>query len=157
MFCSRAPSSLRRKLTTDRLRWQSPLCQSFSLLSKWSSTFTALVILALCLMRILARMHGFRRDVARYHLSLAHHSASCLVAEGLQVRSQLPASTVARVYVNVGGEITTAASTGIASTYVARVHLLQVDPLSDHLQVRKESCGVGWERAMYSTSTRRSC
>ena len=36
-----------------------------------------------------------------------------------------------RIYVNMGGEITTAAPTGIAGTNVARVQLLQADPVSE--------------------------
>ena len=42
------------------------------------------------------------------------------------------------MYVNMGGEITTAAPTGIAGPNVARVQLLQADPVSEPFSSKLE-------------------
>merc|ERR1711916_205586 len=49
-----------------------------------------------------------------------------------------------RIYVNMGGEITTAAPTGIAGTNVARVQLLQADPVSEPFSSRLEKNREGY-------------
>jgi len=49
-----------------------------------------------------------------------------------------------RIYVNMGGEITTAAPTGIAGTNVARVQLLQADPVSEPFSSKLEKNHEGY-------------
>ena len=49
-----------------------------------------------------------------------------------------------RIYVNMGGEITTAAPTGIAGTNVARVQLLQADPVSERFSSKYQKNHEGF-------------
>ena len=49
-----------------------------------------------------------------------------------------------REYVNMGGEITTAAPTGVGGTHVARLHLLQADPVAEPFTSKLEEVHEGF-------------